>query len=145
MFLWFKSLLVTKESYLLLHTSWIISFNKTTVKNKFPLHVKNVTTLKTAKCMLHNQSEQHYKSVAQAKQFLTILECTGTCQCAEVIILTYIFNHNVHVIKHSKQQIILVYKFKSFVDIHKSLFFFFFKSSMLEGTHFLVWHVNCVT
>jgi hypothetical protein len=75
--------------------------------------------------MLHNQFEQHYKLVAQAKQFLSILECTGTYQCAGVIILTYIFNHNVHVVKHSKQQIILVYKFKSFVDIQKSIIFFF--------------------
>ena len=113
----FKSLLVTKESYLLLHTSWIIGFKKTTVKNKFPLHINNVTTRKTAKCMPHNQSVQHYKLAAQAKQFLSIPECTGTYQSAGVIILTYIFNHNIHVIKHARQQIILVYKFKTFVDI----------------------------
>lgn len=121
----FKSLLVTKESYLRLHTSWIIGFNKTTVKNKFPLLVTNVTTLKTAKCMLHNQSEQHYKLVAQAKHFISIPECTATYQCAGVIILTYIFNHNVHVTKHARQQIILVYRFKSFVDIRKKYNFFF--------------------
>jgi hypothetical protein len=53
----------------------------------------------------------------QAKQFLSILECTGTYLCVGVIILMYIFNHNVHVIKHAKQQIILVYKIKSYVDI----------------------------
>lgn len=108
----FKSLLVTKVSYLLLHTSWIIGFKNTTVKNKFPLQFNNVTNLETAKCMLHNQSEQHYKLVAQAKQFLSIPECSGTYHCAGVIILTYIFNHNVHVIKHARQQIILVYNFK---------------------------------
>jgi hypothetical protein len=39
--------------------------------------------------------------------------------------LTHIFNHNVHVIKNAKQQIILVYKLKSFVDIKKSTIFFF--------------------
>jgi hypothetical protein len=67
--------------------------------------------------MLHNQSEQRYKLVAQAKQFLSILKCTCTYQCAGVIILTHVFNHNVHVIEHAKQQIILVYKLKSFVDV----------------------------
>lgn len=74
--------------------------------------------------MLHNQSEQRYKLVAQAKQFLSILKCTCTYQCAGVIILTHVFNHNVHVIEHAKQQIILVYKLKSFVDVQKSTIFF---------------------
>jgi hypothetical protein len=46
------------------------------------------------------------------------------------------------VIKHTKQQIIIVYKFKSFVNKYKSTTSL---SSMQKGTHFLVWHVKCVT
>jgi hypothetical protein len=74
--------------------------------------------------MLQTQSEQNCKLVVQAKLFLPIFECTDMYQCAGIVVLTYIFNHNVHVIKHAKQQIIIVYKFKSFVDKYKSTTFF---------------------